>query len=399
MGNTELNKIQKELLKISKWTALVYIIAVYLISATAKYVFFMDKIANWLYLGLFFLTMIIQLVLVFSLLRFRIEAIILMQLIILMGSYVFIGRGIPIVMGMAPVILLEIWNFSKGKERMAMLVPVVLIFSAMYFENIFKNFSIGHTIILLELGAFVTVAALYTQTTFTRQFIELKKSQKLYAQLESVYDQVEQTTIEVERDRIARDFHDSIIQQIIGNLLNLEATANEMKKGGSREKSLAEIEHVIDQSREMVINSRAIVKNLKTNRDLNLETRINILSSTFKKNYHLDVQSTIKGHPDFSSEVFYQLEMIIHECLINVSKHSNVHSAIVLGEPNGDKYCVRIIDFGKGFDVKNVPKGGLNFGLKNISERAKSINGSFEINSVKGEGTTIIVNVPLGGSK
>ncbi|WP_125980522.1 sensor histidine kinase [Loigolactobacillus iwatensis] len=399
MKELELKKTKIEMFNKTKGTAILYVVVIYIISATIEGVLSPGKISNWFYLGLFFVGMSIQIALLSYLTKPRIEFVILTQLIVTIGSYFLIGDCMPILLGMAPVILLEIWNFQVGKEQKIALALVIIIFAAIYLHNIFGMASFGHTVLLLEVTAFLIFAALYTQSVFTKQFIELKKSRQLFEQLENVYDQVEQTTVEVERDRIARDFHDSIIQQIIGNLLTLEATANAMRNGAACEKSLAEIEHVITRSRKMVVDSRAIVKDLRVNRELSLKTRINILSNSFKKNYQLDVKSTIKDEPEFSRDVFSQLEMIIHECLINVAKHAGVNNAVVFGERTKENYRLKIIDFGNGFDVKNVTKSDLNFGLENIAERVRSISGQFAIKSVKGEGTTIVIDIPLGGDQ
>ncbi|MFD1318039.1 sensor histidine kinase [Loigolactobacillus zhaoyuanensis] len=399
MKENELKTIKIEMFHKLRATAIFYVCAIYCITATVEIISFANKTGNWLATGLFFGAMLLQILMVFYLNKLKIILVIFAQMVVTIGSYLLIGNHLFIIMGLAPVILLEIWNFLENNLKKIMLALVVTVFAVIYSQNIFSNFDWGRTILLLELTGFVVFAALYTQTAYTRQFIELKKSQKLFEQLEIVYDQVEQTTIEVERDRIARDFHDSIIQQIIGNLLHLEATATAMKNNKDHKKSLIEIERVIEQSRKMVVDSRLIVKDLKDDRRINLQTRIDILSSSFRKNYHLDVMSTIKGDPKFSQEIFSQLERIIHECLINVVKHANVSNVVVFGEPRGAGYCLRIIDFGTGFDADKIAKSDLNFGLRNIAERVNLIAGNFEIKSVKGEGTTIIIEVPLGGTQ
>ena len=84
---------------------------------------------------------------------------------------------------------------------------------------------------------------------------------------------------------------------------------------------------------------------------------------------------------------------IVQESLANVVRHSQSRKARVEIRREDGQFFVAIKDWGTGFDVKRIPPGRL--GLGGIRERARSLGGEARVMSAPGEGTRVVVRIPL----
>ena len=88
------------------------------------------------------------------------------------------------------------------------------------------------------------------------------------------------------------------------------------------------------------------------------------------------------------------LYRIVQEALHNVVRHSHAREAQVSVTCDGDHIVLQIADSGVGFDTRHVHHAGL--GLVSMRERVAVLKGQLTIDAVPGEGTQIIVRIPLG---
>jgi signal transduction histidine kinase len=86
------------------------------------------------------------------------------------------------------------------------------------------------------------------------------------------------------------------------------------------------------------------------------------------------------------------LYKIIQESIFNIIKHSEANNVIIKFRFSNGHLNLSIIDNGFGFKQKRKPKG---IGLKNIKSRIEKLDGSYEILSEKGEGTKILIHIPI----
>ncbi|MBL0085108.1 MAG: hypothetical protein IPP37_22905 [Saprospiraceae bacterium] len=97
-----------------------------------------------------------------------------------------------------------------------------------------------------------------------------------------------------------------------------------------------------------------------------------------------------------SQDVKINLYRIIQECISNTLKHAAASSIRITGELIQGKFYLQVQDNGKGFDFDVVQKkANTSFGILNIQERARILNGSFKVESQPGHGTKSVVIVPL----
>lgn len=119
---------------------------------------------------------------------------------------------------------------------------------------------------------------------------------------------------------------------------------------------------------------------------------------------HLVNEHALRGGPqiNFRSDVKFQrlaaveedaVYRIIQEGLANAAKHSNSDVVQITLRQQGHRLCLEIQDWGGGFDPKTVR--GNRFGLRGIRERARLLGGKCRVKSTPGQGTHIIVELPL----
>jgi two-component system sensor histidine kinase DegS len=90
---------------------------------------------------------------------------------------------------------------------------------------------------------------------------------------------------------------------------------------------------------------------------------------------------------------------IIQEALSNVRKHARAKNVQVVFTVSGHLACLAINDDGQGFDAVMVAKQSERFGLQAMRERAEALGGSLVVISQPGQGTQVMVQVPVTGEK
>lgn len=207
-------------------------------------------------------------------------------------------------------------------------------------------------------------------------------------------------SIEAERQRIARDLHDTTVQNLTALVHKTELCLKLMDIDEIRCKleltSMGEIlRNVINDAREMIYDLRPMSFD-----DIGFETTIERFLDKLKIEnnirYHLQVKGKREELPDIVSIMLFR---VIQEACNNAVKHGKASSVDVVFEYLQEQIILVVKDDGKGFDLSNLPKSARKdnsgFGLSMMRERVYLLNGKFEINSHIGEGCMIEVSLPL----
>lgn len=247
---------------------------------------------------------------------------------------------------------------------------------------------------VLIIGMFLYI--IKAQKTKTRELLYKQEQQRaneeIYNLIISQQNSVDATRVE-EKKRVAQELHDGVLGRMFGVRMNLDS-ANELQDESgillrnqfilelkNIEQDIREISHDLNREKsELINNFVAIVENL-------LEKQ--------KKTFNTQLISTID--PDInwelaSNAVKINLFRVLQESLQNINKYAQANVVHVKFKQDSTNLFLEISDDGIGFKIQKGKKG---IGLQNMISRMNECQGTFEIKSKIGEGTTILVSVPI----
>jgi signal transduction histidine kinase len=208
-----------------------------------------------------------------------------------------------------------------------------------------------------------------------------------------------QGAIVAERERIARELHDSLAQVLGVTHLRLQALRGKayVRADDGLDRELSELAGICHEAYRDV--REAILGLGQSSRpDRHLLDSLNAYLEAFTRQNGIETSLEIDVDRDLvllpRCEV--QVIRIIQEALTNVRKHAGASRAVVRVTGTARSVVFGVEDDGGGFDPDAVPFGrdGFGFGLSSISERVRLIGGSLTIDSAPGRGTRLLVGVP-----
>jgi signal transduction histidine kinase len=213
-----------------------------------------------------------------------------------------------------------------------------------------------------------------------------------------LHEQLRRLAIVDERERISKDLHDGIIQNMYGVGLSLEDVPELM--GEDPAEATARVERAIDSIHMSIQDIRNFIFGLRPEllEGMSLGAGLVALVEEYRHNSTIEFDLRVPDPPpDLPSDVIGQLLAVATESLSNVVRHARATTAILEVRPiatDADGWELRIADNGVGFDPGQIGRLG-HHGLVNIRERAASqLGGTVDIVSHPGRGTTVIARVP-----
>lgn len=202
---------------------------------------------------------------------------------------------------------------------------------------------------------------------------------------------------EQERNRIARDLHDGLGGMLAGVKLKLSSIAT--KKNDPIKQPDMELYKVINQLDQSVDELRLIARNMMPESLLymGLEPALRDLCAA------LDSERTAVQFQAFDLRETYDQTLlitvyrIVQELLTNAIKHAQARTIVVQCSENENHLYIAVEDDGVGFDPKTA-RQGKGIGLSNIENRVTILNGTVDVESKTGEGTTFHIDIPLNGN-
>lgn len=236
-----------------------------------------------------------------------------------------------------------------------------------------------------------------TQRAKNRELLLKQAQQKAN---EDIYNLMisQQNTIEEsrtrEKKRIAQELHDGVLGRLFGARLNLDSLNKQTSEDAAVkrneylaelkniEQDIREISHDLNREKYVLINNFvAILNNLLEEQNTSFEPEI---TSSIDENIKWEqVENTAK----------INLYRIIQESLQNINKYANAKTIKLEIKKSEENIILNVMDDGDGFAVGTKKKG---IGLQNMISRTHELNGTFDVRSKKGKGTTITVNFPIG---
>ncbi len=197
----------------------------------------------------------------------------------------------------------------------------------------------------------------------------------------------------VDRERIGRELHDGIIQSIYASGLLLESVLPIIPNDPVR--AQAQLGRVMDNLNETIQDIRRYIFDLRSDMpDSDLRSGIERLLRDFRINTLLETALQVTGTPvDIPSmERRRHIFQIVREALANTARHAKAQWVNIHLDYKTEALDITIADDGIGMETLLVSKG---YGLRNIRERARLLDGTLKIESAPGEGVTLHLTVPI----
>ena len=197
-----------------------------------------------------------------------------------------------------------------------------------------------------------------------------------------------------ERQRLARDLHDTLTQGFASVVLLLEAAEESLALGRPVERHIAQ---ALRSARDNLAESRRVVWALRPRplAEQPLPQALGELASRLAEETGLRAETVVTGTArPLGAQVEEALLRIGQEALANVRKHAAASRVTVTLSYLDDVVTLDVQDDGVGFDQAATVAGAGGLGLPAMAERVAALGGSLVIESAPGEGTTIAVEVP-----
>ncbi len=204
---------------------------------------------------------------------------------------------------------------------------------------------------------------------------------------------VEETAVEAERTRLARDLHDGVTQSLFAASLKAEALADMLD---DREKALSAVEELRRLTRGSLAGMRTMLLEMRADalQRTPLPELLRHLVEASASRIGADVRLNVEGRRrQLPPDAHTALYRIAQEALNNVARHAKAGQVWVDLRLSEEAVRLQVGDDGRGFDPGVEASG--HFGLQNMRERAEAIGGGFGIVSGAGHGTVITVEWPL----
>jgi signal transduction histidine kinase len=197
-----------------------------------------------------------------------------------------------------------------------------------------------------------------------------------------------------ERQRLARELHDSVSQALYGIILGTDAARTLLDRDTDR--VTEPLEYVLSLAKAGLAEMRALIFELRPE-SLATEGLIVALekqAALVQARHEIAVHVTLCDEPDAPLEVKEAVYRIAQEALNNTVKHAQAERVELRLEQDAGELLLEVRDDGEGFDAAGTFPGHL--GLKSMRERVARLGGTLRIESAPAEGTRIRVQIPPG---
>jgi signal transduction histidine kinase len=255
-----------------------------------------------------------------------------------------------------------------------------------------------------EMASFISVPAQYRNRDIGRLFLVARRGVFETSDLEFLMQVAEQampvvqnirllerlatSAAEHERQRLARDIHDSVIQRYIGLQYKVAAIRNKLAQGVNVD---ADVDHLLEMTKDEVNNLRGFTQGLKES-DVGegFLPAVRRFASQFSDNYNLEVQVVSEGEILIKDRLAAELIQIVHEGLSNIRKHTRATAS---------KITVRRVNGSVGLMIENnrgyQESADEPFTPRSIVERAHELGGEVDVICGPDDRTVVQVRIPL----
>lgn len=199
-----------------------------------------------------------------------------------------------------------------------------------------------------------------------------------------------------ERERIARELHDTLLQSIQGLILRFQAIANRLAPS---DPNRAGIESALDRADQVMAAGRERVRDLRTSEALPADLADAFFTIAHDLSFDRAVGFGIRLRGvrcELACEAVEEIYGVGREALLNAFRHAEASRIEVILDYGAQAFVLEVSDDGKGFvpDTAGDSERTSHFGLQGMRERARRVNGRLDIRSQPGHGSSIRLTVP-----
>ena len=262
----------------------------------------------------------------------------------------------------------------------------------------FFFFSPQYTFIVLNNQDLLTLCVFLVMAVITGQLASAQRRRAEEAttrerELRLLYEQAQELASLQERQRLARELHDSVSQALYG--ISLGAHTAQKALENDPEQVKASIEYVNTLAEAGLAEMRALIFELRPEF---LETEGLVVAllkqvDVLRARYKLTVEVELDEYPALSLDKKYALYRVAQEALHNVVRHARATTVTIRLVERENEITLEVRDNGRGFDPTSAFPGHL--GLRSMRERIAKVSGTLALESAPGNGTSIRARVPI----
>lgn len=219
----------------------------------------------------------------------------------------------------------------------------------------------------------------------------LRELETAHMQLEDYAARVQDLTLTTERQRLARELHDTLAQGLVGLTMQLE-TIDALLSKQRCEQARAIVQQAMTRSRATITSARAAITDLRAE----AATADDLLTAIEDEAHHFTlttgISCTCRLQTELPDEYYEHLLRFTREGLTNIARHARASQVWIRSGSENAMLTFAIEDNGIGFDPAQITTG--HYGLLGLRERARLMNGHLLIESEPGQGTTVCLCLP-----
>ncbi len=234
----------------------------------------------------------------------------------------------------------------------------------------------------------------YRRWKVKRKMLELELENRFLSEInhrdQLLQDASRNLILAEERNRMARELHDSISQGVHGIVYGLQSLKEHLADSDKRGSEI--LNHLQDTSEATLRELKELIGELKPSQleDQGLEEALGLYSDLCARRHDFDLTQNIDYPGGLSPEQEVAIYRITQEAFSNIGRHAAAKKVHFYFGKEKDYYILEISDDGRGFATENVVKGQ---GLDNMAARARQASGWLEINSQPDNGTILRVEL------
>lgn len=235
----------------------------------------------------------------------------------------------------------------------------------------------------------VFVVCVVVGHTIRQAELTSERNQRLVDELRDTQQKLQELAVVEERNRLARDLHDSVKQQVFAISMQLSAARTALSQNDTAYSSVVEAEQLAQRAgSELTALINALRPAALEKKTLVAAVREQV--EEFSRQNKIEAETRIDPAITLDPQREQALFRVVQEALANVARHSGASWVMVSLQAEKDRVVLTVEDNGAGFDMDRSRRG---VGLDSMQERLQAVDGELEVSSENSKGTRLTASV------